>query len=63
MRHGRLVQADRPRDLYSTPADAEVAQFVGGAAILPATVTGGVARCALGDAPVTGRSPTATSRW
>ena len=40
MRDGRLVQADRPRDLYSTPADAEVAQFVGGAAILPATVQG-----------------------
>ena len=54
MRHGRLVQADRPRDLYRTPADAGVAQFVGGAAILPATVTGGVARCALGDAPVNG---------
>ncbi len=54
MRDGRLVQADRPRDLYSTPADAAVAQFVGGAAILPATVRGGVARCALGDAPVTG---------
>ena len=54
MRGGRLVQADRPRDLYRTPADAEVAQFVGGAAILPATVAGGVATCALGQAPVQG---------
>ena len=54
MRSGRLVQADRPRDLYRTPADAGVAQFVGGAAILPATVAGGVASCALGRAPVQG---------
>ncbi len=54
MRHGRLVQADRPRDLYRTPADADVARFVGGAAILPATVAAGIARCALGEAPVHG---------
>ncbi len=54
MRGGRLVQADRPRDLYRAPADAEVAQFVGGAAILPATVSDGVATCALGQAPVQG---------
>ncbi|HEX6150895.1 ABC transporter ATP-binding protein [Nocardioides sp.] len=54
MRRGLLVQADRPRDLYRTPADAEVAQFVGGAAILHATVKAGVAHCALGDAPVHG---------
>ena len=31
MRRGRLVQADRPRDLYRAPADAEVGAFVGGA--------------------------------
>jgi iron(III) transport system ATP-binding protein len=54
MRQGRLVQADRPRDLYRTPADADVARFVGGAAILPATVAAGIARCALGEAPVHG---------
>jgi iron(III) transport system ATP-binding protein len=54
MRRGRLVQADRPRDLYRTPADADVARFVGGAAILPATVTAGIARCVLGEAPVHG---------
>jgi iron(III) transport system ATP-binding protein len=63
MRRGRLVQADRPRDLYRTPADADVARFVGGAAILPATVAAGIARCALGEAPVQGRSPTERSRW
>ena len=57
MRQGRLVQADRPRDLYRTPADADVARFVGGAAILPATVAAGIARCALGDAPVHGSVP------
>ncbi len=54
MRHGRLVQADRPRDLYRTPADADVARFVGGAAILPPTVAAGIARCAHGEAPVHG---------
>jgi iron(III) transport system ATP-binding protein len=54
MRQGRLVQADRPRDLYRTPADADVARFVGGAAILPATVAAGIARCVLGEAPVHG---------
>jgi iron(III) transport system ATP-binding protein len=31
-----------------------VARFVGGAAILPATVAAGIARCALGEAPVHG---------
>ncbi|QIK75560.1 ABC transporter ATP-binding protein [Nocardioides piscis] len=52
MRAGRLVQAADPRDLYRFPVDDEVARFVGGAAILAATVTGGVATCALGSAPV-----------
>ena len=50
---GRVVQADRPRAHKPTPPAAG-AQFVGGAAILPATVAGGVATCALGQAPVQG---------
>ncbi|MFC5176114.1 ABC transporter ATP-binding protein [Nocardioides taihuensis] len=49
MRAGRLVQAASPHVLYRTPADADVARFVGGAAVLDATVRDGVARCALGD--------------
>jgi iron(III) transport system ATP-binding protein len=54
MRSGRLVQAADPRRLYRQPGDAEVARFVGGAAILPATVAAGVASFALGTAPVHG---------
>ena len=55
MRGGRLVQAAGPRDLYRAPVDADVARFVGGAAILPALVTAGTASFVLGDAPVHGR--------
>ncbi|HYH35227.1 MAG TPA: ABC transporter ATP-binding protein [Nocardioides sp.] len=54
MRAGRLVQAARPRELYRSPGDAEVARFVGGAAILPATVADDVATFALGTARVHG---------
>ncbi len=57
MRAGRLVQATNPRDLYRTPADPEVARFVGGAAVLPARVLDGVATCALGRAPIFGECP------
>ncbi len=49
MRVGRLVQAATPFDLYRSPVDPDVARFVGGATILPATVRSGVATCALGD--------------
>ena len=57
MRAGKLVQSAGPRDLYRTPVDAEVARFVGGAAILPATVRDGIADFALGRAPVHGSVP------
>ncbi len=57
MRAGRLVQAASPYDLYRSPVDADVARFVGGAAILPAHVRHGVATCALGDLPVEGDCP------
>ncbi len=52
MRAGRVVQAASPPDLYRSPADPDVARFVGGAAILPATVRAGVASCPLGDLDV-----------
>lgn len=39
MRAGRVIQAAPPRELYQSPADAEVATFVGGALLLPATAT------------------------
>jgi iron(III) transport system ATP-binding protein len=57
MRHGRLVQAAEPRALYRSPADPEVARFVGGAAVLPGHIANGVATCALGRAPVVGEHP------
>ena len=54
MRAGRLVQAASPHDLYRAPADADVARFVGGAAILAGQVRDGIVSCALGDLAVEG---------
>ena len=48
MRSGRIAQVAAPVDLYAAPVDVEVASFVGGATVLPATLSDGVARCALG---------------
>ena len=52
MRDGRLAQVATPPDLYRSPADAEVATFVGRAAVLSAYVTAGTAECALGTVEV-----------
>jgi iron(III) transport system ATP-binding protein len=52
MRDGRLVQIGRPVELYREPVDLGVASFVGQAVVLPATVAGDTARCALGEIPV-----------
>jgi iron(III) transport system ATP-binding protein len=52
MRAGRLAQTDHPLALYRAPVDIGVATFVGGAILLPAVVSGTVARCALGDLTV-----------
>ena len=51
MRDGTLAQVARPVDLYHAPVDTAVATFVGGATLLPATVTrsGDTARSALGE--------------
>jgi iron(III) transport system ATP-binding protein len=54
MREGRVVQAAAPREIYRSPVDAEVARFVGGAAVLPATVRAGVASTPLGELVVAG---------
>jgi iron(III) transport system ATP-binding protein len=48
MRDGRIVQADTPDRVYRAPADTAVAAFVGGAIVLPATITGRTATCAIG---------------
>jgi iron(III) transport system ATP-binding protein len=54
MRDGQIVQSGTPAEVYGTPADAWVADFVGEAVLLPGTVDGGVARTALGALPVPG---------
>jgi iron(III) transport system ATP-binding protein len=46
---GRVAQVGTPRDLYERPVDRAVAQFVGEANLIPATVRdGGSVECALG---------------
>ncbi|GAB3256283.1 ABC transporter ATP-binding protein [Nocardioides dilutus] len=57
MREGRVVQAASPRQIYRSPVDAEVARFVGGAGVLPATVRSGRATTALGVLDVVGDVP------
>jgi iron(III) transport system ATP-binding protein len=54
LREGRLVQTAAPTDLYRTPADLEVARFVGEAVVLSGQSRGGVVTCALGDLEVRG---------
>jgi iron(III) transport system ATP-binding protein len=48
MRGGRLAQVAAPADLYQRPADADVANSLGEAVILPADIRDGRASCALG---------------
>jgi iron(III) transport system ATP-binding protein len=43
-----LAQVAAPEKLYRQPADADLAQFVGEAVLLPGLVAGGFATCALG---------------
>src|SRR5262249_31070011 len=38
MRHGQIAQIGAPRDLYETPADMFIADFLGGANLLPAKI-------------------------
>ena len=52
MRDGRIVQSGTPAQVYDTPADLDVARFVGDAVELPATLDGDTAQCALGAVPV-----------
>ena len=48
LRQGALVQTAAPRDLYQTPVDLGIAQFVGEAVVLPGQAHHGVVDCALG---------------
>jgi iron(III) transport system ATP-binding protein len=49
LRSGRLVQTAAPSVLYRTPADLDVARFVGGAVVLAGDAGGGVAATVLGE--------------
>lgn len=49
LREGRLIQTASPSELYRTPADLDVARFVGGAVVLPGAARAGVVSTSLGD--------------
>jgi iron(III) transport system ATP-binding protein len=46
---GRLIQTAPPAVLYRTPADLDVARFVGEAVVVPGRAAAGAVRCALGE--------------
>ncbi len=48
MRSGRLAQVGRPRDVYLRPCDADTANFLAEAVVLPARLAGGWVECLLG---------------
>ena len=48
LRRGRIAQVAEPACLYSRPVDAELAQFLGEANILPGVAKGGLVACSLG---------------
>jgi iron(III) transport system ATP-binding protein len=51
LRDGRLVQTAPPEVLYRTPADLDVARFVGDAVVLPGDARSGTVACELGILP------------
>ncbi|WP_296666646.1 ABC transporter ATP-binding protein [Demequina sp.] len=48
---GRLVQAGSPAQIYDAPRSRWLAQFVGGAVVVPGRWTGNAVACALGEVP------------
>ena len=52
---GRLVQTAAPAVLYRTPANLDVARFVGEAVVLPGRAEAGIVSCALGELPLIDR--------
>jgi iron(III) transport system ATP-binding protein len=48
LRHGRLIQAGAPKDLYLRPVDEETAAFLGDAQVFSAQLQDGWAQCPLG---------------
>jgi iron(III) transport system ATP-binding protein len=57
LRDGRLVQVADPRTLYRSPADPQLAQFVGDAVLLPGIAQSGHVRCSLGVLPLAPGAP------
>ena len=53
MRAGRLVQSATPSQVYLSPTDPQVAEFVGRAVVLPGTATDARATCSLGEVVLT----------
>ena len=53
MRGGRLVQSATPSQVYLSPSDPQVAEFVGRAVVLPGTADAARATCALGTVVLT----------
>jgi iron(III) transport system ATP-binding protein len=49
---GRLIQTAAPAALYRTPANLDVARFVGEAVVVAGRASAGVVTCALGDLPL-----------
>jgi iron(III) transport system ATP-binding protein len=52
MRDGRFTRIGTPRAVYREPGDRFTAEFLGDCVLLPCTVSGDVAECALGRLPV-----------
>jgi iron(III) transport system ATP-binding protein len=52
MLDGRVQQQDAPADLYESPGNRQVADFVGDANLLPGSADGQVARTLIGDLPL-----------
>jgi iron(III) transport system ATP-binding protein len=60
LRDGELVQTAAPETLYRTPADLELARFVGDAVVVPGNARGGTVVCAFGTLDVRGERVTGT---
>ena len=51
LRAGQFRQVDSPRTVYREPVDAEVAEFLGDALLLPGSAADGTVTCRLGTLP------------
>lgn len=52
LHRGRILQIDKPQDVYLKPANREVASFLGDANFLPGYADGEAVECALGRLPL-----------